>query len=150
MGDRSNGRGLTGPQKWVVYLGFLLLILGVGNLGRAVMALRYARLLPDLPMTVSWTYLAAMGGFWGVALTAGAVGMVLFRPWARWLALAVTTLYQGHVWVNHLLFDANEYAVRTWPRDLVLSLALLGLVWGVLSWPSVRREFEDGQARSVD
>jgi len=129
-------------QKWVIALGLLTLALGLANLGRAAIALRSATLLPDLPMTVFWAYLAAIGGFWGLIFAAWTVGLVGFRPWSRWGTLAAVTLYEGHVWANHLLFDASEYAFQIRPRDLLLTLLLLAFVWGLLNWPSIRREFE--------
>ena len=133
---------LTPSQKWVTTLSLLMLVLGLGNLGRAGVALRYAALLPDLPMTVTWTYLAAMGGFWGVILTACAVGLLRFRPWGRWSTLAATTLYEAHVWANHLLFDASDYTRQTRPWNLALTFFLLALIWGLLNWPSIRKEFK--------
>jgi len=105
------------------------------------MALWYAVRLPDLPMTIPWGYAAATGALWGGVLTGCAVGLGCLRPWGRWATLAATTLYQAHVWVNHLLFDASDYAYQTRPRDLLLSALFLALVWGVLNWPSVRRTF---------
>ena len=119
----------------------VVLISGLANLWRGGLAISYAARLPELPLTVSWAYLAATGIFWGLALTACSVALAGFYPWARWVTLAAATLYELHVWVNHLLFDANDYARRTWPRDLVLTAVLLALVWGVLSWPSIHREF---------
>jgi len=133
---------LTRPQKWVLGLTLLVLALGLANLGRAGVALHYAALLPDLPMTVSWAYLAAVGAFWGAAFLACAVGLGRFRPWSRWATLAAVTLYEAHAWVNHLLFDASDYARQTRPRDLMLTLLLLALVWGVLNVPQVRRTLE--------
>ena len=133
---------LTPSQKWVTTLSLLMLVLGLGNLGRAGVALRYAALLPDLPMTVTWTHLAAMGGFWGVILTACAVGLLRFRPWGRWSTLAATTLYEAHVWANHLLFDASDYTRQTRPWNLALTFFLLVLIWGLLNWPSIRKEFK--------
>lgn len=106
------------------------------------MALRYAAPLADLPMTVSWGYLAARGVFWGIVLSACALGLLRFRPWARWGALTAATLYEAHAWLDHLLFDASDYAVRTRPLDLLATALLLGLVWGLLNWPGVRRCFE--------
>ena len=131
----------TAAQKWAIALSLLLLALGLANLGRTGMALHYDGQLPDLPLTAPLTYLAAMGGFWGVAFVAYAWGLIRFRRWGRWGALATVTLYEIHVWINHLLFDANDYARQTWPRDLALTLLLLALVWGLLNWPSVRRVF---------
>ena len=134
-------RRLSRPQKWIVGLGLLMLVLGLANLGRVVLALRYDALLPGLPMRVSWSYLALRGGAWGIAFIACAVGLVSFREWGRWATLAASTLYQVHAWVDHLLFDASDYAVQTRPRDLALTLLFLALVWGALNWPAVRRAF---------
>ena len=133
---------LTRSQQWVIILTILVLALGLANLVRAGVALRYHSLLPNLPLTVPLTYLAAMGGFWGVVLTACAVGLVRFRRWGRRGTLAAVTLYEAHVWANHLLFDTSDYARQTRPRDLLLTLFLLALVWGLLNWPSIRKEFK--------
>jgi hypothetical protein len=133
---------LSYSQKWVIALGLLALALGLANLGRAAMALRYAALLPALPMTVSWTYLAAMGGLWGLIFATCTLGLVSFRPWGRRGTLAAVTLYEVHVWANHLLFDVNEYAFQVRPRDLLLTLMLLALVWGLLNSPNIRKEFK--------
>lgn len=116
-----------------------LALIGLGNLGRAALALHYARALPDLPLTVPWVYLAGMGAFWGVAMMACAVGLYRRRPWSQKAALAVATLYQAYVWLNHLLFDASDYARQTRPRDLVLSALFLALVWGTLHLPGVHK-----------
>lgn len=114
-----------------------LALIGLGNLGRAAMALHYARMFPDLPLTVPWVYLAGTGAFWGVAIVACALGLHLRRPWGRKATLAVATLYQAHVWLNHLLFDASDYARQTRPRDLALSALFLALVWGTLYLPGI-------------
>ncbi len=127
------------PSRWwIASLVLLLGLMGLGNLGRAVMALRYARILPDLPLTVPWAYLAGVGIFWGIALTACAGGLYLRRPWSHWATLAVATLYQAHVWLNHLLFDASDYARQTRLRDLALSGLFLVIVWAIL-FPRRRR-----------
>jgi hypothetical protein len=125
----------------VVVLALLVLALGLANLARMGVALRYASLLPDLPTTVPLEYLAAMGAFWGGALTTCAVGLVRFRRWGRWGTLAAVTLYEAHVWVNHLLFDASDYARQTRGWDLLLTVLLLALIWGSLSLRSVRETF---------
>ena len=87
--------------------------------------------------------MAALFGsiFMGVALVGSALALASFFPWARIAALATVMLHQTHVWINHLLFDANDYARQTWPRDALLTVLLLACVWAVLWWPSVRREF---------
>ncbi|HEY74869.1 MAG TPA: hypothetical protein G4O00_01655 [Thermoflexia bacterium] len=125
-------------RQWLRLLSLLLLALGLANLGKAVVAARYAALLPNLPMTVPWGYWIAMGTLWGVVLTGCGVALWQRRPWSRWATLAAATLYQAHVWLNHLLFDASDYARQTRPRDLVLSALFLAFVWGTLNWPRVR------------
>ena len=139
--SRRERTALTRPQKWVIVLALLVLALGLANLIRGGVALRYAFLLPDLPTTVPMEYLAAMGAFWGAVLTVCAVGLFRFRPWGRWGVLAAVTLYEVHVWVNHLLFDASDYARQTRSWELLLTLLLLATVWGALSLHSVRRIF---------
>lgn len=124
---------------------WLIVALSLANLGRGIMALRYARLLPDLPMTVSWEYLAGMGFFWGLVLGLGAMGLFRRRPWGRPMTLAAATAYQAHVWLNHLLLDASDYARQTRPRDLLLSFLFLALIWGALYRPGVRRRSETKQ-----
>jgi hypothetical protein len=129
-------------QRWMIPIGLVVLALGLGNLGRAGVALRYSALLPDLPMTVPLEYLAAMGAFWGVVLIACAVGLMRFRPWGRWSTLIAVTLYQAHVWINHLLFDASDHARQAWPWDALMTVLVLVFVWGSLSLKSVRKTFE--------
>ncbi len=123
-------------------LALLLALIGLGNLGRAAMALHYARLLPDLPLTVPWVYLMGVGVFWGIAVIVCAGGLYLRRPWSRMATLAVATLYQAHVWANHLLVDASDYAHQTRPRDLALSTLFLAVIWGTLHLPGVRKRLE--------
>ena len=141
MKERKRGK-LTHSQQLIAVLALMMLALGLGNLARIVMALRYAAQLPELQMTASWTYLAVMGGVWCAVFLVCMVALMRLWPWGRWTALVATTLYQVHVWVNHFLFDANERARQLWPRDTVLTLMLLALVWGVLNWPSDCREFQ--------
>jgi hypothetical protein len=133
---------LTLPEIGVILLTALLLILGVANIGRAMLALRYSTRLPNLPLTVSLDYLAAMGGFWGITFISCAIGLSLFREWGRRSTLAAVTLYQVNVWANRLLFAVSEYARQTVPRDLVLTATFLLLFWTLLHLPPVQRLFK--------
>ncbi|HET90034.1 MAG TPA: hypothetical protein ENN99_04725 [Chloroflexi bacterium] len=132
---------LTTAQKGIVLLGLLVLTLGLANLARAIAALWYNATLPATT-TVPLTYLAAMAGCWGVLFVAAAVGLMRFRSWSRRGTLIAVTLYQTHVWINHALFDANEYARQTQPRDMALSLLLLTIIWGTLSLPRIQEVFK--------
>ena len=137
-------RQLTAAQKWVIVLVGITLGLAASNLGRAIVALQYAARLPDIPMTVSFGYLAGIGGVWGVAFTVCSVGLSSFRRWGRWCTLIAVSLYQANVWVNHFLFSASDYARQTTPRNLVLTATLLLIFWGSLNLPAVRRAFGEG------
>lgn len=117
----------------------LIAAISVANFGRGIMAIRYAQLLPDLPMTVPWAYLIGVGFFWGVVLGVCAVGLFRRSAWSRPTTLVAATLYQVHIWLNHLLLDASDYALQTRPRDLFLSLLFLSLVWSALYRPGVWR-----------
>ena len=138
-------RQLTPAQKWTILLSVLTFLLGLGNLGRAAMALHYSARLPDLPTTVSPFYLAASGAFWGITYMACTLGLSCRVPWGRWLTLAAVPLHQAHVWTNRLLFDASDYARQTYPRDLALTLVLLLIFWGILNVPWIRRAFARGK-----
>jgi hypothetical protein len=125
----------------------LTLALGAANLGRGVMALRYFVLLPDLPVAAPLSYLAAMGGFWGIVFLVCTAGLSCFRQWARRSTLAAVTLYHANLWSNRLLLDASEYARRIYPLELVVSLILLLVFWGSLNIPTVRRVFREDNRR---
>jgi uncharacterized membrane protein (DUF2068 family) len=117
--------------------------MAVSNLGRAIVALQYMVRLPDLPLTVSLSYLAGMGAVWGIVFVVCSLGLSSFRHWGRWCTLVAVTLYQANVWVNHLLFDASDYAGQTRPRNLALTATLLLTFWGSLNLPVVRKAFDE-------
>ncbi len=129
-------------RRAVILLGLLTLALGLANLARVGTALWYDTRLPDLATTAPLPYLAAMGIGWGALWVGASVGLMRRRPWGRRATLVLVTLYETHVWINHSLFDANEYAWQTQPRDMALSLLLLTIVWGTLSLPRVREVFQ--------
>jgi hypothetical protein len=135
---RSGRRRLSRAQKVVVALGALVLALGLGNVVRAVVAFAGSAAMPDLPLSVSWIYLAAASAFWAVIFIACGAGLARFRRWGRIATLAAVTAYEAHVWGNHLLFDRSDYALQRRPWDLLFTLLLLAVTWGVLSLRSVR------------
>lgn len=135
-GSRLNRRRL------LLLLNLPVPLIGIANLVKMVVALRYSVLLPDLPMTVSWAYLAATGGFWGVVFAVCTLGLVRFRPWGRRATLAVVTLYEVCAWLNRLLFAASDYARLTIPRDLMLTMLLLLIIWVPLNLPALSSEFK--------
>ena len=133
---------LTNPQKWVIGLSILTLALGLGNLGRAALALRTNALLPGLPTTVPLTYLAALGASWGLTFIICTFGLARFHSWGRRTTLAAAAIYEAHIWLNHFLFDANDHARQIWPRDAILTLLLLVSLWVPLNLSTIRKVFE--------
>ena len=140
-GRHGRGKRFTRPQKVVIIVALVTLGLGLVNGGRAVLAVLYSNRLPDLPMTTSWTYLAVRGAVWGTTFIVCTFGLALLRPWGRWMSLLAAALYQVNSWFDHLLLDASDFALHNRPRDLVLTVFFLVVVWGSLNWSSVRRAF---------
>lgn len=132
------------PRRFAVGVATVVFLVGLANLARGGLAIAWATRLPDLPMTVGWDYLAFTGLLWGAVFVVCAIALAGFYCWARTATLAATTVFEIHVWVNHLLFGASDYALATWPRDLLLTALFLALIWGTLSWPTIRREFGGG------
>ena len=138
---------LSAARKWILLLTGLTYALGAANVGKAVIAVQYAIRLPGLAETIPLWYLAAAGGFWGAGLVICAIGLSRFRNWARWSTLAMVTLYQANVWVNHLLIDMSDYARQTRPRDLLLSATVVLIYWIGLGLPALENVFEKDQAQ---
>lgn len=132
---------LTKAEKAVVTLAVLVLGIGLGNVVRFFVALAGGSAMPDLPLSVSWTYLALTSAFWALVLIVCAGGLLWFKRWGRMAALAAITLYEAHVWVNHLLFDRSDYALQRRPWDLLFTVLLLVLGWVPLNLRRVREVF---------
>ncbi len=135
---------LTRADKIVLVLSALTLLLGLANLGRAILAAQYSVYLPDLPTTLSFRYLAVMGGLWGVAFAICTVGLALFREWGRRCTLVVVTLYQIHAWANRILFATSEYVRQTLARDVILTVTLLLVFWIPLNLDRVKETLSKG------
>lgn len=89
------------------------------------------------PALLAWLVTGKLA--WGIifGVTAWSVGR--WKAWGRKLLLAAITLYQAHIWLNHLLFDVSEYSRQVWPFEAGISLITLAAVWGLACLPSLRR-----------
>jgi hypothetical protein len=125
----------------VTWLALAVLLLSAVNLLRAVRVVLGLQFLAQLNLSVSPAYLGWSGLMWGAALGAAAAGLWWLRPWGRWLALGAVSLYYLHAWINRLLFDTSIYARQVWPWEALVSLLAVGLTWGILWRPGVRRAF---------
>jgi len=129
-------------RAWVTGLALLMLVLALANLLRTVVAIAYWRRLPQLPMTVSWLYLAGGWFFWAVAFGIGASGLFRFRVWGRWATLMAAAGYTVHMWFNRLCFEVSASAHQSWGGQAVRSGVFLTVVWVFLNWRSVKKVLE--------
>ena len=130
----------------VTWLALAVLLFSAVNLLRAVRVFLGLEMLAQLNLSVSPAYLGVSGLVWGAALGATAAGLWRLRPWGRWLALGAVSLYHLYAWVNRLMFDTSIYARQVWPWEALVSVLAVGLTWGILWRPGVRRVFRGGES----
>ena len=92
-----------------------------------------------MPLALPLPYLTACGLTWGVAFAVIAFGLWRLQPWARPLALGAIILYQGHIWINHLLFDVSTYSRQVWLFHSGISVVWIAVVWGFVALPGIRQ-----------
>lgn len=123
----------------LAFLSLLLVVLALRAVGWIVIGGLLRGYLPD-PARWFLSLLVA------VVLLVAAIGLLWLREWARWLALAVCTVYFGLLLVN---------VVATWPRlrasrvnlglgvlNAVEAVLVLSLAWWYLNRREVRRLFQ--------
>lgn len=85
--------------------------------------------LPALPLAVPKWYLLLRNGLWGLSGISAAVGLFFGRAWGptltRWWGGVLFVWY----WGERLLFARSEFAKRSWPADL--GLTVLAMVWAL-------------------
>ena len=136
MQNDTPSRTHPGRPRRVTLFSLAVLFLGGGlNLARAVLAWLRADSLTDLPTTMPMTLLAGTSLVWAVVFIACSLGLWRLRPWGRRGTLVAITLFHGHIWVNHFIFDRSPYAREVWPFALLHTLVTLSVVWGFLYWP---------------
>lgn len=99
------------------------------NLARVVLSVGQARDLPDLPTSLSPTYVAIMSAIWFLAFAACLVVVARRMPRAAAISMSVLALYQANLWLNRAALSRSSEAGETMGfRAIlaVLSLAVLG------------------------
>lgn len=130
----------------------LVLLLGSGlNLARATWALGQTSALAELSLSTSMpmSYLFGTSLVWSLVFGGCSFGLWRLQSWGRIGTLVAVTLYQGHIWLNHIVFDRSDYARQVWPFAIVHTLVVLGAVWGFLNWPTIRDLYEERKKRAV-
>ena len=81
------------------------------------------------------------GTVWAVGFGAAAFGLYRLQRWARLWTMAAIALYQANLWLIRLSFEKSPDEPLTRPADAAIAILSIAVVWGVLSWPSLRRMF---------
>lgn len=137
-------RERTKRPRCVTLFSLAVLLLGSGlNLLRAAWAWRQVDALADLPTSMPLALLAGTSLAWSIIFVACSLGLWRLRPWGRRGTLVTVTLFHGHIWLNHVLFDRSDYARQVWPFAIVHTLATLFVVWAFLYWPAIRRLYSE-------
>jgi len=99
--------------------------------------------LPELSLPFPDWYLLLRNGLWGLSGLIAAGGLFFSRSWApsftQWAGLAFVLWY----WCDRLLLARSDYAKRSWPAAVVVTLlAVLWLLW-ILKRPSIQDFFRE-------
>jgi hypothetical protein len=120
-------------------LSVLLLILALRAVGWIIIGGILRGYLPD---PAQWVLSLAVGAI----LLASAIGLLRLWAWARWLALAVCSVYFGLTLVNVAVLWPQLRTSRTSLRLGVLNAAeailVLSMAWWYLNRREVRRLFQ--------
>lgn len=128
-------------MKSTTWFALAVLYLSAVNLVFGAQALASGPPWSAWPARAPLAWLIAGKLAWGVVFGVTAWGVWRLRPWGRKLLLGAITLYQAHIWLNHILFDASDYARQVWPFAAGVSVVTLGVAWGFMFWPKIRRRY---------
>lgn len=100
---------------------------------------------PDLPLSVPRAYLTLTGAVWGCAWVAVAFALFTGRRWAPRTTWVVGASFLIWFWADRLFLVRSEYALRTLPFALFVTVAASASVLLVLRQTAVRRYFGEPQ-----
>lgn len=101
--------------------------------------------LPNLPLSVPAWYLPLTGAVWAGVGLALAVGLWRGARRAHRLAFWAAPVYLTWYWLDRLLLAHSDFAQRSLPAALVLSLAGSALFYLALTRRSARDYFREQQ-----
>jgi len=118
-----------------------VLSLAAFNAWRAILVVLRFEYLRGLSLEGPALALALTGIVWAAGFGAAAIGLYRLRRWARLWSMAAIALYQANLWLIRLSFEKSPDEPLTRPADAAIAILSIAVVWGVLSWPSLRRMF---------
>ena len=123
----------------LVLLSVLLLILALRAVGWVIIG---GILRGYLPGPAQWTLSLLVGAI----LLASAIGLLRLRAWARWLALAVCSVYFGLTLVNVAVLwpqlRTNRVSLRLGVLNAAEAILVLSMAWWYLNRKEVRQIFQ--------
>lgn len=99
--------------------------------------------LPALPLTVPNWYIPFTGAVWGATGLGIAIALFTGRKWAIAATFGWSVIYALWYWADRLLFVRGDYAQRTQPASLALTILGIGAVGLILRRRSVRQYFRE-------
>ncbi|MGA9534010.1 MAG: hypothetical protein WBR18_14915 [Anaerolineales bacterium] len=125
--------------KLVTLLSLGVLTLTTIHWARFALAFR----LPALPLTVPYWYIPLTGAVWGTAGLVIAIGLFSGRRWARGATLGCSVAYTSWYWADRLLLVQGDYAQRTQPASMALTVFGLAAIWLILRRRNVRQYYRE-------
>lgn len=116
-----------------------MLTIAVFYLARLALSLRSL----DLPLSVPAWYLPLTGAIWGGLASALGLGLLRGSPAARRFTPGAAVVYWVWYWADRLLLVQTDFAQRSRPAALVVTVVSLILIVWALSRPSARAFFEE-------
>lgn len=134
-------------RRYLLGLGFLYLsILGWSRLRQGIVAWD---LLREVGITPGPLYLVLGGLAWGVLGLAGAVFVLLRRPWSGRAAFAAALAFALSYWLDFLILTSAAEMMVNWPFALGMTAGgLLYAAWVTRPLRVVGRD--DGEERAGD
>jgi len=131
----------TNPKRplGLVLLSVLLLILALRAVGWIIIGGILRGYLPD---PAQWVLSLVVGAI----LLASAIGLLRLQAWARWLALAVCSVYFGLTLVNVAVLwpqlRNSRVSLRLGVLNAAEAILVLSMAWWYLNRKEVRRLFQ--------
>ena len=123
----------------VTWLAAGVLAFAIFYLARLALSLSFL----DLPLSVPAWYLPLTGAIWGGVALALGLGLLRGSPRAYRLTFWMAVVYWVWYWADRLLLIKTDFAQRSQPAALVVTIVSLILTVWALTRPSARAYFEE-------
>ncbi len=144
LGSRWERSPLPSNRRPAILIVLCLVILFISFI--SVSGLIASFRIPDLPISLPYWYLYLRNGLWGLGSVIAAMGLFLGRSWSlnltRWGSLFISLWY----WSDRLLLSRSDYARRSWPAGVVVTLIVLIWIFWILTRPAIQCYFRENES----